>query len=403
MMREKVVVTGMGVVTPLGGDLPSTWEALVAGRSGVGPIRRFDASGFDVTFAAEVDSLPEEDPASLKERLVCLALEEAMRAAGPLSLKGASLDPARIGVCLGSESARPSLSVVARRYRTGALPTLADLMRNAASAPTRIVADRVGAEGILSTISTACTSSSQAVGEGVLRIRRGEADVMIVGGVDVLVGPLMLTGFSLLGALSTRNHDPSGASRPFDRDRDGFVLGEGAGILVLEREDHARSRGAEIQAEVRGYGCSSNAWRITDSPPDGRGAAQAMSRALEDAGLAPEDVGYINAHGTSTPMNDPSETQGIQRVFEGANPWVSSTKSMMGHLVAACGAVEAIVCAQAIRTGILPPTINLDHPDPHCEMRHVSPGAVEEAVDHAITNAFGFGGSNGSLVISRAP
>ncbi len=226
---------------------------------------------------------------------------------------------------------------------------------------------------------------------------------MIVGGVDVLVGPLMLTGFSLLGALSTRNHDPSGASRPFDRDRDGFVLGEGAGILVLEREDHARSRGAEIQAEVRGYGCSSNAWRITDSPPDGRGAAQAMSLALEDAGLAPEDVGYINAHGTSTPMNDPSETQGIQRVFEGANPWVSSTKSMMGHLVAACGAVEAIVCAQAIRTGILPPTINLDHPDPHCEMRHVSPGAVEEAVDHAITNAFGFGGSNGSLVISRAP
>jgi len=385
-------------VTPLGEDLPSTWKALVAGRSGIGPIRRFDASGFDVTFAAEVDSLPEEDPASLKERLVCVALEEAMRGAGPLTM-----DPARIGVCLGSESARPSLSVVARRYRTGALPTLADLMRNAASAPTQAVAERVGAKGIMSTISTACTSSSQAVGEGALRLRREEADVMIVGGVDVLVGPLMLTGFSLLGALSTRNHDPSGASRPFDRDRDGFVLGEGAGILVLERESVARSRGAEILAEVSGYGCSSNAWRITDSPPDGRGAAQAMALALQDAGLAPEDVGYINAHGTSTPMNDPSETRGIQRVFKGAQPWVSSTKSMMGHLVAACGAVEAIVCAQAIRTGVLPPTINLDHPDPGCEMRHVSPGAVEEAVDHALTNAFGFGGSNGSLVISRAP
>jgi 3-oxoacyl-[acyl-carrier-protein] synthase II len=398
MNREKVVVTGMGVVTPLGGDLPSTWEALVAGRSGVGPIRRFDASGFDVTFAAEVDSLPGEDPASLKERLVCQALEEALRAAGPLPP-----DPERIGVCLGSESARPSLSVVARRYRTGSLPTLADLMRNAASAPTDLVADRAGAKGILSTISTACTSSSQAVGEGTLRIRRGEADVMIVGGVDVLVGPLMLTGFSLLGALSTRNHDPSGASRPFDRDRDGFVLGEGAGILILERESAARSRGAEILAVIGGYGCSSNAWRITDSPPDGRGAAQAMSLALEDANLAPEDVGYINAHGTSTPMNDPSETRGIQRVFGEADPWVSSTKSMMGHLVAACGAVEAIICAQAIRTGILPPTINLDHPDPHCAMRHVSPAAVEARVDHALTNAFGFGGSNGSLVISRAP
>jgi 3-oxoacyl-[acyl-carrier-protein] synthase II len=222
---------------------------------------------------------------------------------------------------------------------------------------------------------------------------------MVVGGVDVLVGPLMLTGFSLLGALSTRNEDPQAASRPFDLDRDGFVLGEGAGVLVLEREEAARARGATPLVELAGYGCSCNAWRITDSPPDGRGAAAAMAGALEEARIAPEAVGYINAHGTSTGMNDPSEARGIQRVFgeHTSQVWVSSTKSMMGHLVAACGAVEAIITAQVLMEGQIPPTINLDRPDPECDLRHVTE-TVSTKVDHAISNAFGFGGSNASLL-----
>lgn len=226
---------------------------------------------------------------------------------------------------------------------------------------------------------------------------------MVVGGVDVLVDPIMITGFSKLGALSTRNEAPTAASRPFDRGRDGFVLGEGAGFLVLERLSVARARRAAVLAELSGFGCSCNAYRITDSPPDGRGAAQAMAAALEDGRVAPEDVGYVNAHGTSTPMNDASETRGIHRAFGVASRSVSvsSTKSMTGHLVAACGAVEAIFCALAVRDGVLPPTLNLDDPDPECDLLHVAHEAQERDVRHALTNAFGFGGSNGSLLVSR--
>ena len=211
----------------------------------------------------------------------------------------------------------------------------------------------------------------------------------------------MITGFAKLRALSERNDDPQAASRPFDLERDGFVLGEGAGFLVLESEETASRRGASVLAEVSGFGCSCNAYRITDSPPDGRGAHQSMSLALKDAGLGPEEIGYINAHGTSTPMNDPSETAGIHRTFGDHPVPVSSTKSMMGHLVAACGAVEAILSVLAIREGLLPPTINLDNPDPRCDLRHVPHRAEAARIDHAMTNAFGFGGSNGSLVISR--
>lgn len=273
----------------------------------------------------------------------------------------------------------------------------------APDAPTALVARMAGAGGPRSTISTACTSSNQAVGEGMLRIRRGEVDAMIVGGVDVLVDPIMITGFALLGALSTRNDAPERASRPFDVDRDGFVLGEGAGVLVIETLEHARQRGATVLAELSGFGCSCNAYRITDSPPDGRGAAQCMSGALADAGLTPADIGYVNAHGTSTPMNDSSETAGIWRAFGefGGTVPVSSTKSMMGHLVAACGAVELIVSLLAVRRGLLPPTINLDNPDPACNLAHVANVARKARVRHAMTNAFGFGGSNGSLIVSE--
>lgn len=394
---RRVVVTGMGAITPLGMDLPSTWRALLAGESGVGPIARFNATDFPVRFAAEVDLPDAHDEGQLKLDLTARALNEALAGQGL-----PDLDPRRLGVCFGSEAARPTLEVVASRMRTGHIPGAEELMRNAPAAPTQYVAERIGAQGPCWTLSTACTSSSQAVGEGMLHIRRGDVDAMVVGGVDVLVNPVMVTGFSLLGALSSRNENPQGASRPFDLNRDGFVLGEGAGVLILESLESAQARGAEILAELRGYGASLNAYRITDSPPDGRGAAQAMKNALKDGRLNAEQVGYINAHGTSTPMNDASESRGILKVFgEDTRPAVSSTKSMMGHLVAACGAVEAIVAAMATRHGMLPPTINLDNPDPACALDHVAHFAREQQTRHALTNAFGFGGSNGSLLLSR--
>ncbi|MCB9745707.1 MAG: beta-ketoacyl-[acyl-carrier-protein] synthase family protein [Alphaproteobacteria bacterium] len=395
---RRVVVTGWGMVTPLGADLPTTWKGLMAGRSGVGPIRRFDASEFPVTFAAEV--AVEGGGADLKQHLTRLALAEALQGA-VLGDTRLPYDPDRVGVCMGSEAARPALPLVAERMRLQTPPTWDEIERAAPHAPTRAIAEVMGVTGPITTVSTACTSSSQAVGEGLLRIRRGEVDAMVVGGVDVLVDPLMVTGFALLGALSTRNEDPLGASRPFDLNRDGFVLGEGAGMLILEEEEAALARGATPLVTLSGFGCSCNAYRITDSPPDGRGAAQAMSLALEDAGLPPEAIGYVNAHGTSTPMNDVSETRGIQRSFGAHRPAVSSTKSMMGHLVAACGAVEAIVTGLAIREGRLPPTINLETPDPECDLDHVRNLPREAEVEHALTNAFGFGGSNGTLVVSR--
>lgn len=402
--RPRVAITGLGAITPHGRGLRAAWDGVCSAQSAIGPIRRFDARRFPVTFAAEVeDPGPVDVPESvqglaldLKGRLATVAVREALQQAGLPALGD------RVGVCLGSEAARPDLADVASRLRDNRLPQMQELDRMAPDAPTRLVAAIAGATGPRSTVSTACTSSSQAVGEGMLRIRRGEVDAMIVGGVDVLVDPLMITGFSLLGALSTRNDDPQAASRPFDVERDGFVLGEGAGMLVLESFAHARARGAEILGELTGFGCSCNAYRITDSPPDGRGASQSMTLALEDADLQPEDIGYINAHGTSTAMNDASETRGIHKSFgdSALKVPVSSTKSMTGHLVAACGAVEVIFCLMAIREGVLPPTINLTDPDPVCALNHVRNKVQRAEVRHAMTNAFGFGGSNGTVIVS---
>ena len=407
----QVVITGIGAITPLGIGVQASWAGLLAARSAIGPIRRFDASRFPVTFAAEAPDpgvpadlsawpeLPEGALEDLKGRLAFAAAAEAAQMAGLTAADGGP----RLGVCLGSEAARPPLSLVSDRLLGGSLPSARELARLAPDAPTRLIAQMFNARGPFSTISTACTSSSQAVGEGMLRIRRGEVDAMIVGGVDVLVDPIMITGFAKLGALSTRNDAPQAASRPFDLDRDGFVLGEGAGFLVLESAASAQRRGATPLGVLSGYGCSANAYRITDSPPDGRGALQSMRAALLDAGLQPEDIDYINAHGTSTPMNDASETRGIQRAFGDHPVAVSSTKSMMGHLVAACGAVEAILCLLACREGVLPPTTNLDRPDPECALNHVANQPRAARVRHAMTNAFGFGGSNGTLIVSALP
>jgi 3-oxoacyl-[acyl-carrier-protein] synthase II len=396
LSKPRIAITAVGCVTPLGNSLEDTFAALLRGESAVGPIGNFDASGLPVTFAAELIERPKMDQGRLKLDLTQRCWMQIQEQIGGSEL------PDRIGVCVGSEAARPDLVDFAARLRSGEGPNLDELQRNAADAPANWLAEACGAKGPISTVSTACTSSSQAVGEGFLRLVRGEVDAMIVGGVDVLVGPLMVTGFSLLGALSTRNDDPKAASRPFDKDRDGFVLGEGAGFLLLETEASAKAAGRTPLAALSGYGTSCNAWRLTDSPPDGRGAAQAMFQALETANITPQEVGYINAHGTSTGMNDPSEAAGINRVFGPSNsaPVVSSSKSMMGHLVAACGAVEALVCLEVVRQGKIPPTLNLDSPDPRCDLNHVVGGPKKADVKHALSNAFGFGGSNGALVIS---
>ncbi len=387
MTERRVVVTGIGMVTPLGIGAEVTWAAVLAGKSGVAPIRRFDPVGFPVRFAAEAP-LP-GGGAPLKEALTDLALGEALR------MSGVPGGP-RLGVCIGSEAARPPLDWL---FSAVGQVDAAGVRALAPDQPTRQAVRMSGAEGPRSTVSTACTSSSQAIGEAMLRIRRGEVDAMIAGGVDALSEPLMVVGFAKLGALSTRNDDFSSASRPFDVDRDGFVLGEGAGFLVLEEERVARKRGATILARIDGWGCSCNAWRITDSPPDGRGAAQAMRSALQDAGLSPDDIGYINAHGTSTPQNDLGESRAVRSVFGPPRVPVSSTKGHMGHLVAACGAVEAILCVQALRDGVLPPTRNLQNPDPECDVVLLQHEPREVRLRHALTNAFGFGGSNGSIVL----
>ncbi len=393
---RRVVITGAGAVSSLGPDLPSTWCAILEARNGIRTIQRFDPTGFPVTFAAEV-SVPHAGP-DLKAALAHRAAREALTASG---LEGGP----RVGVFMGSEADRPPLPLVAKRMHSGQAPTPAEMELSAPWAPTRTLARMIRATGPTSTISTACCSSAQAIGEAVLRIRRGEIDAALAGGVDVLVDPLMVTGFSILGALSMRNEAPEKACRPFDVDRDGFVLADGAAILVLESLARAKSRRAPIMGEILGYGCSLNAWRITDAPPDGRGAALAMRAALEDARRGPSDIDYINAHGTSTHQNDISEARAIQRVFGSRSPdvWVSSTKSMTGHTVAACGALELLFCLLAVRDGVVPPTRNLDTPDPDCDLRHVAHHTVQSPVRLALSNSFGFGGNNASIVVGGPP
>lgn len=393
---QRIVVTGMGAVSSLGHDLGSTWGALLEGANGIRTIERFDPTGFPVTFAAEVNlAHAGPDP---KGSLAMRAASEAIRQAG---LEGGP----RVGVFLGSEADRPPLPLVAMRMHQGQNPTAAEMAASAPWAPTRALAKRLLATGYQSTVSTACTSSAQAIGEAMLRIRRGELDAALAGGVDVLVDPLMVTGFAILGALSTRNHDPAAACRPFDVERDGFVLADGAAMLTIESLAHARARGATVLGELLGYGCSLNAWRITDAPPDGRGAALAMRAALDDARLPASSIDYINAHGTSTPQNDVSEARALQAVLgEHVDcAWVSSTKSMTGHTVAACGALELLFCLLAVRDGAAPPTRNLDNPDPDCSLRHVAHHTVRTPVRIALSNSFGFGGNNASILVGGVP
>jgi 3-oxoacyl-[acyl-carrier-protein] synthase II len=404
--RRRVVVTGIGAVTPIGDTIDDMWAALVAGRSGVDYIRRIDAGTFPTTFGAEVRELASTRlPADPFLRAVLDRKNQFgwIAAADALSDSGILDDPPELmGVALGTESRRQDF--LPKLAEGNLYPLPHDHLRYSPFVMAGALASHYQLAGPQITVSTACTSGTQALGVAYQKIAWREADAMLSGGCDSLIDPLMLTGFSLLGALSRRNDDPAHASRPFDLNRDGFVLGEGAGMLVLEDYEHAAARNARVYGEVVGYASTSNAYRLTDSPPDGQGAYLSMKNALADAAVRPEDVGYINAHGTSTHQNDRSETAAIKRCFGEYAPRVpiSSTKSMMGHLVNAGGAVELIICLLTIAHGILTPTINYEVPDHECDLDYVPNVARRKAVDVALSNSFGFGGINATVVVRGA-
>jgi 3-oxoacyl-[acyl-carrier-protein] synthase II len=405
-MRRRVVVTGIGVVTPLGSTIPIFWGNLVHGRSAARAITRFDASCFPTQFAAEVRDVGETGGPG--EPTVCTLLDRKDRfgwVAATAALQDAQLPDStsrhRIGIAVGTERRSPSfLDRIAAKSR---YDKPSDHLRTSPFVVSSALAALHGFGGPHLIISSACASSSQAIGVAYQKIRWGEADAMVAGGCDSVVDPLSLSGFSRIGALSTDNANPSHASRPFDRRRDGFVLGEGAGMLVLEELRHATVRAAHIYGEVLGYGSSSNGYRITDSPADGEGAYRAMRLALEDARVQPETVDYINAHGTSTPQNDRSETAAIKRCFGPCARTIpiSSTKSMIGHLVTASGAVQLIVCLLTIAHGVITPTINYEEPDPECDLDYVPNEARLSRVGIALSNAFGFGGVNAAVLVGR--
>lgn len=425
-MRRRVVVTGIGCVTPVGNTVPEFWNALKEGKNGIGPITHFDATHFPTKFAAEVRgydfSKEVEDPERFNRtgRNIQFAIGAANQAVADSGLlDDAKLDPAKFGVYLGAGEGQQDfllfMQMIAQAQKDGDLDlglfTKAGLeqldaqreLEQEPNMPAGHLASLFNAQGPNLNCLTACAASSQAIGEATELIRRGDADVMLSGGAHSMIHPFGVTGFNLLTALSTRNDAPDKASRPFDRDRDGFVLGEGAGMLILEELDRAKARGATIYGEIAGYGSSADAYRITDIHPEGRGAITCMKMAIDDAGLNPEEVGYVNAHGTSTQVNDRVETAAVKGSLGDCSKdvAVSSIKSMTGHLIAAAGSVEAITCLMAINEGVLPPTINYETPDPDCDLDYVPNIARETKLKHAISNSFGFGGQNVSLVLSE--
>lgn len=404
---RRVVVTGMGAVTPLGPDVETTWAAMVAGRSGVGPITLFDAGGLAVRIAAEVKGFDAEAHLGRRDarhldRFAQLAVVAARQAVTESGLDVAA-EAEQVGVVFGTGlgglgSIEAAVQVMAERGPSRVSPyTLPMMIPNMAAGQ---VAIDQGARGPISCTVTACAASANAIGDALWLVRTGRALAVIAGGAEAGVTPIGIVGFAQMNALSRRNDNPERACRPFDRDRDGLVVGEGAAALVLEDLDHARRRGATILAEVLGVGATCDAFHITAPRPDGEGAMAAMRAALADAGFGASDVGYVNAHGTSTALNDRSEALAVRAVLGTGIP-VSSTKSVTGHLLGAAGAVEAIACVQALRTGLLPPTANLDDPDPDCMLDHVRGEARWATPTIAISNSFGFGGHNVTLVFRR--
>ena len=413
-MERRVVITGLGAVTPLGNDIGTTWKALLDGRSGVSGITRFDASAYPCRIAGELKGFDPRSFMSAKEvqrtdPFIQYALAAALMAVDDsrLSLR-TSHSALRTGVLVGSGRGgvttyeRNMAALLAKGPRAVSPFTTPMTLVNMASG---YISMKLGAKGPCLDVSTACATGSHAVGAAMKIIQRGDADVMIAGGAEAALTPLILAGFCRAKALSLRNSEPAQASRPFDRDRDGFVLAEGAGVLVLEELAHAESRRARIYAELAGYGLSSDAYHTTLPGPDGDGPSRAMTQALADAKMRPEAIGYINAHGTSTVPNDRIETLAIRKAFgkHAENLPASSIKSMLGHMLGAAGAVEAAVTALAVSEGIIPPTINLDTPDPECDLDYVPHKARLATVTAALSNSLGFGGINASLVLKHFP
>lgn len=424
-MKRRVVVTGIGMVTPMGSDVETVWKRLLNGESGIGYISLFDASNFPTKISAEVRDWDLSDVGENPEdwkyqgRHTHFAVGAAKKAVADSGLDLDRIDPTRFGVYTGSGEGQQDFNRftqmmvaaltddgldIGKFIKTGLEilhPTVE--LEQEPNMPAGHLASLFNAQGPNVNCLTACAASSQAVGEAVEIIRRGEADVMLSGGTHTMIHPFGVTGFNLLTALSTYDGPPHKSSRPFDRNRDGFVLGEGSGMLVLEELEHAKARGARIYGEISGYGSTADAFRITDTHPEGRGAISCIRMALADAGLNIGDINYINAHGTSTSVNDKVETLAIKQTF-GELAYkvpVSSTKSMMGHLIAAAGATELIICLLAIRDNVLPPTTNYETPDPDCDLDYVPNVARQARCDTALTNSFGFGGQNITLIAQR--
>jgi len=411
-MKRRVVVTGMGAITPVGNDVATTWQSLIAGKSGTAPITKFDASKFPVRFAAEVKGFNPLDFMDRKEakradqytQYAVAAARQAMTHASLVERNG--MDPDRIGVIIGSgigglKSFEEQHDVYRERGVGKISPFFIPMF--IADIAAGIVSMMFNAKGPNYATVSACATSAHAIGDAYRTIQYGDADVMITGGAEATVTPMAIGGFANMKALSERNDSPESASRPFDATRDGFVMGEGAGILILEELEHALSRGAEIYAEIVGYGATGDAYHLTAPAPDGEGAQRAMKRALKDAGLEPKDIQYINAHGTSTPANDFNETRAIKAVFgdEAKRVNVSSTKSATGHMLGAAGAVEAVISTMVVGTGVIPPTINYHHPEPELDLNYTPNVCVERDVNAVLSNSFGFGGHNTTLAIKR--
>jgi 3-oxoacyl-[acyl-carrier-protein] synthase II len=403
----RVVVTGLGMISAVGLDRESSWKALVAGESGVRCIQRFDPALLPTRIAAEVrDFVPENymdrKEAKRNDRFVQLGIAAAKEAVQHAALDMTVADPDRVGVIVGSGiGGIETFEIQHRKMIEGGPDRVSPffipmMISNMVSGQISI---QHGARGPNFTTVSACTSSANALGEALRLLQHDDADVIIAGGAEAAITPMSMAGFCAMKAMSTRNEDPQRASRPFDRDRDGFVMGEGAAVLVLEKEEYAKKRGAPILCELAGYGASADAFHITSPTPDGDGAARCMERALHDAGLAPEDVQYINAHGTSTPPNDRTETRAVKRVFGeyASRLLLASTKSMTGHLLGAAGALEAAICVLTICRGVVPPTINYENPDPECDLDCVPNRAREARVTVALSNSMGFGGHNATL------
>jgi 3-oxoacyl-[acyl-carrier-protein] synthase II len=410
-MRRRVVVTGMGALSPLGLDTASTWEGIVAGKSAAGPITRFDASGYPVRFACELQGFSAEafiDKREARKMDPCTqyAAAAALMAWKDSGLGDTAFDPDRAGVIIGTgvggiQTLEDQHTVLVEKGPRRVSPYFIPML--IADMPSGVVSILLGLRGPNFAPVSACASGAHAIGVAFRAVERGDADIVVTGGTEAAVCPLALAGFASMGALSSRNDDPTKASRPFDAGRDGFVLGEGAGIVVLEELEHAKRRGAAIVAEVVGYGATADAFHMTAPSPEGEGGARATRLALADGKIAPTEVSYVNAHGTSTALNDKYETAGLKSVFadHARRLAVSSTKSMIGHLLGAAGGVEFIFTALAIKTSVIPPTINYETPDPECDLDYVPNQAREAKVTCALTSSFGFGGHNAVLALRR--